>query len=69
MKRVAVGTWKVELAPEAREGLASKEDFNKVALRKSESLSHPNKHRPFTDVMLIHVKGFIGFNSYFMLIL
>jgi len=53
------------LAPEAKEGLASKEDFNKVALRKSESLSHPNKHRPFTDIMLIHVKGLSLFTSYF----
>ena len=49
-------------ATEALAGLASKENFTKVNLRKTESFggSTPGsagKFEPFTDLMLIHVKG------------
>ena len=49
-------------ATEALAGLASKENFSRLHLRKTESFggSTPGsagKNEPFTDLMLIHVKG------------
>lgn len=52
-----IGTPK--LADEARRGLASKEDYTgtKVNLRKKESFHGVEKNRPFSDLMLLQVKG------------
>ena len=51
------------LAQEALAGLASTEDFSTVTLRKtadaSSARSALNEHLPYTDVMLLHVKGTI----------
>lgn len=50
-------------AQEALAGLASKENFSKVALRKAES-STPGgtgSFQPYKPLMLLHVKG--GFTS------
>ncbi|ESO96779.1 hypothetical protein LOTGIDRAFT_201948 [Lottia gigantea] len=50
----------VGFAEEALAGLASKENFSKVALRKTDATSTPgSKDRldPFKDNMLLHVKG------------
>lgn len=48
------------LAQEALAGLASKEDFSNVTLRKtsdSSARSALNEYLPYNDVMLLHVKG------------
>lgn len=49
------------LAQAALAGLASKENFSKVALRKTDESSVPaalvGRHNPFQDLMLLHVKG------------
>jgi supervillin len=46
-------------AQEALAGLASKEDFTNVALRKTDmsSRSATSEHLPYTELMLLHVKG------------
>lgn len=48
-------------AMEALAGLASKENFSKVELRKTEPSSLPAalaaRRNPFTDLMLLHIKG------------
>jgi len=47
------------LAQEALAGLASKEDFSNVTLRKTDASSRSavNEYLPYSDVMLLHVKG------------
>jgi|SRR6218665_1007363 len=48
------------LAQEALAGLASKENFSKVSLRKAESFHGTglgNRHLPHMELMLLHVKG------------
>ena len=53
-----IGT--VPLAQEALAGLASNENFTKVALKKTASFGSATpgeKLLPYKDVMLLHVKG------------
>lgn len=47
---------KTSFAQEALAGLASKENFSKVALKKADSFKGV-KYAPYNDVMLLHVKG------------
>ena len=57
-------------AVEALAGLASKENFSKVELRKTEPTSLPASlatWHPFTDLMLLHVKGWYSRYSVFSL--
>lgn len=50
-----------DFAVEALAGLASKENFSKVELRKTDSSSLPAslalRQNPFSDLMLLHIKG------------
>lgn len=50
-----------DFAVEALAGLASKENFSKVELRKTDSSSLPAslamRQNPFCDLMLLHIKG------------
>ena len=50
-----------DFAVEALAGLASKENFSKVELRKTDSSSLPAslalRRNPFSDLMLLHIKG------------
>jgi hypothetical protein len=41
----------------ARAGLAAKEDYTSVKLKRSDSLSHAGEHPPYKELMLIQVKG------------
>jgi len=45
-------------AEEVLAGLASTEKFSKVALCKVDSINRQGNFQPFTDKMLLHVKGF-----------
>jgi len=47
-----------ELSQEALAGLASTENFSKVALCKVDSVNRLGNFQPFTDKMLLHIKGF-----------
>ena len=47
-----------ELSQEALAGLASTENFSKVALCKVDSVNRVGNFQPFTDKMLLHIKGF-----------
>ena len=47
-----------QFAEEALAGLASTENFNKVALCKVDSINRQGNFQPFTDKMLLQVKGF-----------
>jgi hypothetical protein len=40
-------------------GLAAKEDFSSVKLKRSDSTSHIGDYPPFNDVMLMQIKGMI----------
>lgn len=55
--RAVLGT--THFAQEALAGLASKEDFTNVALRKTDpaSRSSAGEHLPYSELMLLHVKG------------
>ena len=49
-----------QLAQEALAGLASKENFSQVALRKADSFHGTGlgeRNRPYKEIMLLHVKG------------
>ena len=54
-------TGSTRLAQEALAGLASKENFSKVQLRKADSFSSSTpgagQHEPYKDPMLLHLKG------------
>ena len=57
-KYSVVGT--PQLAQEALAGLASKENFSQVALRKADSFHGTGlgeRNRPYKEIMLLHVKG------------
>lgn len=41
----------------AMAGLAAKEDYTSVKLKTSNEMTHVEKYPPFTDLMLIHIKG------------
>jgi len=49
------------LAQEALAGLASTEDFSNVTLRKTDESSRStlSEYLPYSDVMLLHVKGWL----------
>ncbi len=38
-------------------GLASKEDFSSIKLKRSDSTAHTTEYPPFQDTMLIQIKG------------
>jgi supervillin len=38
-------------------GLASKEDFSNIKLKRSDSTTHNTEYPPFNDLMLIQIKG------------
>jgi hypothetical protein len=40
-------------------GLAAKEDFSNVKLKRSDSTSHIGEYPPYNDVMLMQIKGMI----------
>ena len=44
-------------AVEALAGLASKENFSKIELRKSDGASNNNRLEPYLPLMLLHIKG------------
>ncbi len=44
---------------EAIAGLAAKEDFSLVKLKRSDSISYVGEYPPFNDLMLIQIKGMI----------
>jgi len=46
-----------QFAEEALAGLASTENFSKVALCKVDSVNRQGDFQPFADKMLLHVKG------------
>jgi len=46
-----------QFAKEALAGLASTENFTKVALSKVDSINRMGNFQPFTDKMLLHIKG------------
>jgi len=47
-----------QFTQEALAGLASTENFSKVALCKVDSINRQGNFQPFTDKMLLHIKGF-----------
>ena len=51
------------LADEALAGLASTENFSKVALCKVDSINRQGNFQPFADKMLLHVKGSDSYNN------
>ena len=45
------------LTESALAGLAAKEDYTSVKLKRSNSLDHVGEYPPFKDLMLIQIKG------------
>ena len=43
----------------AMAGLAAKEDYTSVKLKRSDSATHMDEHPPFSDLMLLLIKGII----------
>ena len=59
-KNFVVVSKEAGFAQEALAGLASKENFSKIELRKTDDSGTPTstkRHEPFKNLMLLHIKG------------